>query len=36
MGSLHTHNGGLCRFRRFRKGANGSSTASCCGYTNGS
>ena len=23
MGSLHTLNGSLCRFRRFRKGANG-------------
>lgn len=36
MGSLHTLSGGLCRFRRFRKGANGSSTAGCGGITNGS
>ena len=36
MGSLHTLNGSLCRFRRFCKGANGSSTAGCSGYANGS
>ncbi len=36
MGFRHTLNGGLCRFRCFRKGADGSSTAGCGGYTNGS
>lgn len=35
MGSLHTLSGGLCRFRRFRKGADGSFTAGCGGFTNG-
>ena len=36
MGSLYTLSGGLCRFRRFRKGADGSFTAGCGGFTNGS
>lgn len=36
MGSLYTLSGGLCRFCRFRKGADGSFTAGCGGFTNGS
>ena len=36
MGSLYTLSGGLSRFRRFCKGADGSFTAGCGGFTNGS